>query len=257
MSRLFKLFLGLLFCLSFFSMTCKKKSTMTETIPNSTEGTIDSTLTSGSYTLEELQAKTDSSIAKYGLPGPTDAIHPPTPGMPTYRDVPAPPAEWNMTLPDGADTCAHIMFQQLKTMYPIIEDNYWDYNIYGITGEPADRLEARVFRKNRLDFYNDTITQLYGWNPHYEKIFDCVPPDSTFFLQTLGEPTCKTFNYGTQYTTFRYFIRLKWRNRPCAYVPDTDTENEQRCSPGHFEYCRMLLLRFSHKTGNMVGLNAF
>ena len=257
MSRLFKLFSGLLFCLSFFSMTCKKKSTVTDNSNKSTEEIIDSILKSNMYTIEELQSRLDSSVVDTEFPQSIEAIHPPTPGMPTYRDVPAPPAGWNMILPEGADTCARVMFQQLKTMYPIIEDNYWDYNIYGITGEPADRLEARVFRKNRLDFYNDTITQLYGWNPHYEKKFDCVPPDSTFFLQTLGEPTCKSFAYKSQFTTFQYYIRLKWRNRPCAYVPDTGTKNEQHCSPWHFEYCRMLLLRFSHKTGNMVGLNAY
>lgn len=210
---------GFCSCLILFSMTCKERPIIVE-----------------QHEIETLTDTDEEEITE----------------IPTYREILPPPTGWEMTLPENVDVCAKQMFDYLKTMYPVNEDNYWNYPIYSLIGESDEVFAGREFRSRYHHFFIDTIGAAYGFYNQPIGQEECQPPDSTFFLQTIGEPSCKSFNYGGAFSTHFYYFKLNWRRGPCAYIFNAGKQFEYKCDVQHFQYCAMLRMKFSHETGEMT-----
>ena len=205
-------------CLILFSMTCKERPIIVEQQESETVPNIEEEITE----------------------------------VRTFRDVPPPPIGWEMTLPENSDLCITQMFDYLKNIYPVEEDNYWNYPIYSLLGEPDDLLGAREYRSQYYHFFVDTIGAAYGFYNQPVGQEECLRPDSIFFSQIIGEPSFKTFNFGGNFSTHVYYFKLKWREGPCAYIYNEGRQFEYRGDVQHFQYCSMLRMKFSHETGEMI-----
>lgn len=145
------------------------------------------------------------------------------------------------------DTCQATLWDYLKTMYPDKKENYWDYNIYSIMNEPADELENRAFKMEYMNFFIDSIFA----GRMQEEINTCADVDSTFFLQALGEPTCKSYHRYTKEVNYFYYFKMRFRRGPCAYIFDEGQDFEYKCHPQHFDHCALMMMHFSGETGKM------
>ncbi len=170
------------------------------------------------------------------------------------NDVPPPPdSSWSTLDTTNLDYCQQRLWEYLKTMYPVKEENYWDYNIYGIMGEPADQLANRAFSWRYTKFFIDTMYA--GLMQDTSR--PCQNVDSTFFLQALGQPTCKTYNRSIKQTNYFYCFKLRWRRGPCPYIYDAGNPYQQYCFSMHFDYCSLMKMSFSDDTGRLIYIDRF
>lgn len=172
------------------------------------------------------------------------------------NDVPPPPDTtwWTLDTTD-LDYCQQRIWDYLKTMYPISEENYWDYNIYGIMDEPADIWENRAFVRRYTHFFIDTVYSVNGML--YDTAQPCINVDSTFFLQALGPPTCRTYHAGLKRVNYFYQFKLRYRHGPCPYIFDEGDKFEGRCTTLHFDYCALLMMHFSEETGRLIYISFY
>ena len=198
-----------------------------------------------------------------GLPQPSDSIEPIT-YLRTFRDVPPPPSEeWRNIDISEMDTCRRKIWKYLKTVYPIVDNSGWDYDLYSVIGEPElnpnspyeegyERSQAGKLRAQYSFFFNDTILRQGGLSA--PEGMTCTPIDSTFFYDAVGVPTCKSLNEGAQFTTFFYYIKWRWRSGPVPAPLDGESPgNGEKCSPHHFiEYPGFLRCQFDWETGNLI-----
>lgn len=167
------------------------------------------------------------------------------------NDIPPPPdtAWWTLDT-SNLDYCQQRIWDYLKTMYPTNEENYWDYNVYSIMDEPSDIWRNRAFISQYTHFFIDTLYSNDGIL--FESMQACDRVDSTFFLQALGQPTCKSYNNILKQSNYFYFFKLRFRHGPCVHIFDAGEQYEQYCYPYHFQYCAQMKVRFSQETGKAV-----
>ncbi len=206
----------LAFLLTSLSMTCKKKS-----VPAALEE------------VEELPPKKEEVITH----------------TKTYRgDVPFPPDNpWWTINPNSLDDCQKRVWGYLKKMYPINEDDYWNYQIYSLMDEPTDIFENRDLISQNLHFFLDTLSL----DMLRDSTINCSGVDSTFFIQALGQPTCTSRNVNTGNTNFFYYFKLQYRHGACPYIFDEGGDYEYKCYPLHFQYCAHMKMIFSGETGKL------
>ena len=164
------------------------------------------------------------------------------------NDVPLPPrSPWWTLDTTNLDVCQQRIWNYMKTMYPINDENYWNYDIYSIMGEPEE-LAANMAMSNRYTyFFIDTIfAGMMQQEPYL-----CSTIDSTFFLQGLGPPTCRSHNVGLEEITYFYNFKLRYRRGPCPYIFDQGNQWEWRCYQEHLKYCALLMVKFKEGTGRM------
>lgn len=175
---------------------------------------------------------------------------------PTDRnDIPLPPTTPWWTLDTTyLDVCQKRLWGYLRTMYPIQRENYWDYEIYAIMHEPEGLLEHNRFVWQYTSFFIDTIYSIRGML--YDPAQPCANIDSTFFRQALGPPTCISYKPGNE-TTYFYYFKMRQRRGPCANIFDEGNPLESRCYPLHFDYCALLMVKFSHQNGGKMNYISF
>lgn len=202
------------------SMTCQKKAVpFEEGIPSITNDTV-------SYT-------------------PTDrADVPPPPGTPW----------WTLDTSD-LDVCQSRLWGYLKTMYPVGEENYWDYDIYAIMGEPEDVFEHRDLVGRYTYFFNDTIYSYKGMLN--DPLMPCAAIDTIFFLKALGPPTCISQHVTGLQTTYFYSFKMRWRRGPCPYIFDEGKPFEYRCDTQHLNYGALLMIKFLRQEGGKMHYISF
>jgi hypothetical protein len=172
---------------------------------------------------------------------------------PTFRnDLPLPPqGEWRNLDVSTLDTCRSILWKYLRNMYPIYDDNFWNYEIYSVIGEPEHDMMLGLRYQDRYGFFfRDTILRNGGASP--PEGMTCAPIDSTFFYDAVGNPTCKSFNKGNKYTTFVYYVKNRWRSGPVPFIYEDNPENGQRCDIYHFDYASFLRCQFDWETGELM-----
>lgn len=186
----------------------------------------------------------------------TDVI-PPVPDIDTismYKtdrdDTPPPPSEQWWTLDtSNLDACQQRLWGYLKRMYPNREEDYWDYEIYSIMGEPSEEKLYWAFTEQFLYFFSDTV--LFKMLP--DPSAGCTSIDSMFFLRAVGQPTCKSYNRVTDETNYFYHFKLRYRQGPCPYIFDQGSKYEHSCHVYHFKYCPALMkMTFRNATGRLV-----
>lgn len=163
---------------------------------------------------------------------------------PTDRNdiSPPPTTPWRTLDTTNLDVCQKRLWDYLKTMYPIQRENYWNYDIYAIMDEPEGVFEHRKFVSRYLHFFIDTIYSIRGML--HDPAQPCANIDSTFFRQALGAPTCASYKPGNE-TTYFYYFKMRRRRGPCPYIFDEGNPLESRCYPLHFDYCALLMVKFS------------
>jgi hypothetical protein len=165
------------------------------------------------------------------------------------HDVPPPPTiPWRLIDTTKFSTCEHIMWKYLKNMYPIRDSNYWDYNIYAIQHEPESFADRRKNESMYIYFFLDTVSSKMIFKDQTQP---CANVDTTFFLQTIGPPTCRSFNHGSKEIAYFYYFKLRDRHGPCAYIYDIGHEFEHKCNTYHFQYCAGMRIIFSPNQGRM------
>ena len=184
----------------------------------------------------------------------TDEQEEPITYLPTYRDdVPPPPIRdgRNINVTE-LDTCQRILWKYLQRMYPINENNFWDYELYAATGEPgqdAGVMTGVGFHDTYGFFFRDTILRAGGYLP--PEGMTCAPIDSTFFYDAVGLPTCKSFNKVRKYTSFIYYVKWNWRKGPVPHIYEERPELGYKCDIGHFEFASFLRCKFDWETGEL------
>lgn len=163
------------------------------------------------------------------------------------NDIPPPPKEpWWTLDTTNLDECQSRLWGYLKRIYPNREEDYWDYEIYSIIDEPLETRENWKFIERFTYFFIDTIYHL-----------PCMNVDSSFFLQALGQPTCKSYNNVTTQTNYFYYFKLQYRRGPCSNIFDQGSSYEHPCNTGHFKYCGLMKMRFQNETGKLVYIDFF
>ncbi len=172
------------------------------------------------------------------------------------NDIPPPPdtAWWTLDT-TNLDYCEQRLWDYLKTMYPIDADDYWNYHIYAIKDEPGDLLENRALVSRYIHFFIDTIYSRNGLL--YDPEAPCDNIDSTFFLKALGPPTCRSYHPGFKQVNYFYSFKLRYRHGPCPYIFDEGNEFEHFCYSMHFDYCALLMMHFSEKTGKLTYISFY
>ncbi|TAK41325.1 MAG: hypothetical protein EPO28_08740 [Saprospiraceae bacterium] len=165
-------------------------------------------------------------------------------------DIPPPPSEpWWTLDTTNLDTCQSLLWGYLKRMYPIREEDYWDYDLYAIVDEPGEVFENRAFVGEFYYFFNDTLL-VKTLNAESRP---CANVDTTFFLQALGPPTCKSYGFHTGQTNYFYYFKRHVRSGPCPYLFDLGNEYEHKCNTDHFKYCGSLMkIFFEAGTGKLM-----
>lgn len=168
------------------------------------------------------------------------------------NDVPPPPdTPWWTLDTNNLDNCQERLWGYLKTMYPNRESDYWDYEIYSIMDEPGDIWENRAFIEQYLTFF-------YRQNSYLrDEREPCRNVDTTFFLQALGEPTCKSHIESWNEVIFFYQFKMRYRRGPCPYIFDENTELEFFCNLFHLEYCASMKASFRLDTGKLHYIDFF
>lgn len=171
-------------------------------------------------------------------------------------DIPPPPdSVWWTLDTTNLDYCQQRIWDYLKTMYPTNEENYWDYNIYSIMDEPADIWENREFVERYTHFFIDTVYSKRGML--YDTLEPCANVDSTFFLQALGTPTCRSYHAGLKRVNYFYNFKLRYRHGPCPYIHDAGDKFEYKCNTFHLDYCALLMMHFSEETGKLIYISFY
>lgn len=163
------------------------------------------------------------------------------------NDIPPPPDEQWWTLDtDNLDNCQRRLWGYLKRMYPNKEEDYWNYEIYSIMDEPAEVFENRAFTLQFLKFFNDTMLFQYLG----DTTLPCANVDTTFFLEALGQPTCKGDGFYSGETNYLYYFKVRYREGPCPNIFNEGSDSESKCQFGHLRYCPFLMkMNFDPTTG--------
>ena len=172
------------------------------------------------------------------------------------NDIPPPPAtSWWTIDTTNFDFCQQRIWDYLKTMYPVNVENYWDYKLYAIKGEPSELRANREFVKKYTHFFIDTIYSNDGLL--YSLDEPCAKIDSTFFIEALGLPTCRSYHAGLKRVNYFYQFKLRYRRGPCAYIFDEGEQFEYECNLQHFDYCALLMMYFSEETGKLIYISFY
>jgi len=165
------------------------------------------------------------------------------------NDISPPPNEpwWTIDVLN-LDTCQNVLWNYLKNIYPIPSEDNQEYMVYGIIGEPESALQNRYFINRHIDFFST-----YFWERYLlSEEFSCRETlDSTFFEETIGEPTCKVINDIDNVVTYFYYIKLRYRRGPCLYNVKEGDEYIGHCSFLNTRYCATLRIVFSLEDGKL------
>jgi len=175
----------------------------------------------------------------------------------TDRDdiPPSPDTPWWTLDTTDLDECQSRLWGYLRTMYPVNEENYWDYDIYAIKDEPEDIFEHREFISRYLHFFIDTIYSEEGML--YEPDQPCSAVDTTFFRQALGPPTCVSQHVSGLQTTYFYNFKMRYRRGPCPHIFDEGSQWEHKCYQYHLDYCALLMIQFAKQEGGKMTYISF
>lgn len=178
----------------------------------------------------------------------TDTISP----DPIYRDdVPPPPPDgWRTIDTSKFSYCEKRMWRYIQHMYPISDTNYYGYKLYSLSNEQGDVWQRRENLRQFTYFFLDTIYKLP------DPFITCGEVTNDFFIEALGEPTCTSVNNFEKIYTYFYHFKLRDRCGPCAYTWEHEPF-DQRCDPGHFQYCGLLKITFSQQTNKMQNILFF
>lgn len=170
------------------------------------------------------------------------------------NDVPSLPIEpWWTLDTTNLDACQSRLWGYLKRMYPNREEDYWNYEIYSIMDEPLDLKQNRAFVYQFTEFFVDTIYAGLMQDPS----LPCMSVDSSFFVQALGPPTCRSYNKVTKQTNYFYSFKLRYRHGPCPNIFDRGSNYEYSCHPQHFRYCGLMKMSFLNSTGQLIYIDFF
>ncbi|HFC01251.1 MAG TPA: hypothetical protein ENJ53_10645 [Phaeodactylibacter sp.] len=204
-----------------------------------------------------------ASSKPYQRPEPSEEI--------TYRftdrnDIPPPPdTPWWTIDTATLNPCESRMWKYLKEMYPLGNDNYWNYDIYALMEPYPTAAQINYFEDVSWGTkYVDSLIQRQDlYSLLYVCVFDtvqremicnkqCDDLDSTFFLQAIGQPTLKSSNNETN--NYFYYFKRRCRQGPCPYLFDKGAPSEHRNNGQHFIYGSLLKANFSKETGKLVGI---
>ncbi|MCG8330471.1 MAG: hypothetical protein MI974_22420 [Chitinophagales bacterium] len=166
-------------------------------------------------------------------------------------DIPLMPEEQWWTIDTSAlDTCQKAAWTYLKSMYPIYEENDNDYQIYTLKGQSGDVWENRAFIESYHTFFSQSFWKDYLLN---ENLTCRETLDTTFFQQSIGEPTCEVLNERDNQITYFYYLKLRYRKGPCPHTRYNGVEYAPNlsCYTLHFQYCAMLRVVFSQDDGKL------
>ncbi len=163
------------------------------------------------------------------------------------NDVPPPPdKEWRDIDTSTFDECQKKVWYYLEQMYPINEPNAHNYFIYGLKNEPDEHFARWDYYAQFVYFFTDTLTRSYL----YQAELDCQKLDTTFFLQTIGAPTFKTYN--TLDVNYFYHYKVRYRNGPCPNIFDIESPYYTgRFNSSYFDPCGMLKVNFKKSDGQL------
>jgi hypothetical protein len=156
---------------------------------------------------------------------------------------PAPIIPWHFVDTSSFSNCEKRIWGYTKNMYPLVDSNFWNYNIYSIAGEPENELKRRKWQERYIYFFLDTIQkQIF-----HDQSQPCQGIDSSFFLKTIGEPTCVVHNHVRNELTYLYAFKMKYRRGPCPNIFDPGSPYDWKCYALHFDHCSTLKIIFSER----------
>ena len=161
---------------------------------------------------------------------------------------PPPDIPWWTIDTANLSPCKDKLWGYLKNVYPLGNDNLWEYDTYGLIGDTNNFQERVLFDQKWIYFFHDTV--LHQMLNSSDQL--CNDIDSTFFLQALGNPTMISYNE-TDVNYFYYYKRLL-RNGPCAFILEGLPYDDRKYNPDHFNYCGMLHLTFSKEKGDLFNI---
>ena len=160
------------------------------------------------------------------------------------NDVPLPlMIPWHPVDTSIFSNCEKEIWRYTKNMYPVTDSSFWHYNIYSIAGEPDEILERSAWEKRYIYFFLDTIQkQIF-----HDQSQPCHGIDSSFFLKTIGEPTCVVHNTVRNELTYLYAFKMRYRRGPCPNIFEHGSPYDWKCYALHFDFCTTLKIIFSEK----------
>lgn len=161
---------------------------------------------------------------------------------------PPPDAPWWTIDTTTLNPCEDILWSYLKKMYPLGNDNLWEYDIYALMEDSDDFQERVLLDEHWVNFFHDTVFHQMLHSSDYH----CNDIDSTFFLKAVGNPTMITYNE-TNANYFYYYRRLL-RNGPCSFILEGLPYGDRKYNIDHFRYCAMLRVSFSKESGKLSDL---
>ena len=169
------------------------------------------------------------------------------------NDVPLPlMIPWHPVDTSIFSNCEKEIWRYTKNIYPVTDSSFWHYNIYSIAGEPDEILERRAWEKRYIYFFLDTIQkQIF-----HDQSQPCQSIDSSFFLKTIGEPTCVVHNPVRNELTYLYAFKMRYRRGPCPNIFEPGSPYDWKCYALHFDFCTTLYITFS-ENGKQVSTILF
>lgn len=184
----------------------------------------------------------------YKFPERTEII---TSSATDRNDLPMPPSTpWWSIDTSNLNICEEVVWKNLKKIYPIGNDNYWNYNIYGIEDDPGDYQNRTAFDTDLYQFFVDTVSNKMLHHPDYL----CDRIDSLFFLDGVGTPTHIVYNQKEPEVTYFYHLKRRMRKGPCADIFDEGSPYENKYNGDHFNYCGHLRAIFDTGSGNLISI---
>jgi len=160
------------------------------------------------------------------------------------NDVPPPLIiPWHLVDTSSFSNCEKKIWKYTKNMYPVTDSSFWHYNIYSIAGEPDEILERREWETRYIYFFLDTIQKQIC----HDQSQPCHGIDSSFFLKTVGEPTCVVHNPVRNELTYLYAFKMRYRRGPCPNIFEPGSPYDWKCYALHFDFCTTLHIIFSEK----------